>query len=460
MPRTTTPSSRVTNAHRRDQRGAAALVVVMLLFFIMSLVAAYTSRNLIFEQRTATNQYRSTQALEAAEAGVEWALSQLNAGRLSNTCTPSVNDSLATDRSFRERYLTVNQSTGAVTAVNALFGSGGSVNPSCVLDTSSASSTSWGWNCRCPLRDTSTAALAAPGTSIAPAFLLSFRAGPRPDLVTVQSNSCTRLDGNCLNFLADRGGTGDGVASVQVTLAMRGAITRVPAAPLTVLGTTIGLGSGAALTLTNTDVAANGVTVHTAASALPAAGLNLVGLPGVAPAGSTVINDATLAPAGVTGTAFNAQERKFIQFFGMTAATYLRQPGLPQLDCSSGCDAAAINLLALRNPGRPLWLTGSAGAITIDAAVGVAAPVLLIAEGNVVMGSGGSLNGVIYGRKADWTWTVSGTPAINGAVIAEGNLSVNGGGSNLAVTYDAARLRALRIGQGSFVRVPGSWRDF
>jgi hypothetical protein len=34
----------------------------MLLFFIISMVAAYTSRNLIFEQRTSANQYRSTQA--------------------------------------------------------------------------------------------------------------------------------------------------------------------------------------------------------------------------------------------------------------------------------------------------------------------------------------------------------------------------------------------------------------
>ena len=49
----------------RPTRGAATLIVVMLLFFIMSMVAAYTSRNLIFEQRTSANQYRSSQAFEA-----------------------------------------------------------------------------------------------------------------------------------------------------------------------------------------------------------------------------------------------------------------------------------------------------------------------------------------------------------------------------------------------------------
>ena len=52
----------------------------MLLFFIISLVAAYAGRNLIFEQKTSANQYRATQAFEAAEAGLEWALAMLNGG--------------------------------------------------------------------------------------------------------------------------------------------------------------------------------------------------------------------------------------------------------------------------------------------------------------------------------------------------------------------------------------------
>ena len=69
-------------SHATPQRGAAALVVVMMLFFIMSLVAAYASRNLIFEQRTSANNYRSTQAFEAAEAGLEWAIAMLNGGRI------------------------------------------------------------------------------------------------------------------------------------------------------------------------------------------------------------------------------------------------------------------------------------------------------------------------------------------------------------------------------------------
>ena len=60
------------------QRGAASLIVVMLLFFVLSLTAAYANRHLIFEQKTSANQSRSTAAFEAAEAGIEWALAQLN----------------------------------------------------------------------------------------------------------------------------------------------------------------------------------------------------------------------------------------------------------------------------------------------------------------------------------------------------------------------------------------------
>ena len=87
-------------------RGAASLIVVMVLFFIMSLVAAYTSRNLIFEQRTSVNQYRATQAYEAAEAGLEWAIAQLNGGRINGSCLEAGVTNANT--SFRQRYLAIN----------------------------------------------------------------------------------------------------------------------------------------------------------------------------------------------------------------------------------------------------------------------------------------------------------------------------------------------------------------
>ena len=54
----------------RSERGLASLIVVSLLFFIISLVAAYTNRNLIFEQRTSGNQYRNVEQ-RPVDAGLQ-----------------------------------------------------------------------------------------------------------------------------------------------------------------------------------------------------------------------------------------------------------------------------------------------------------------------------------------------------------------------------------------------------
>lgn len=445
------------------QRGAAALIVVMLLFFVISLVAAYTSRNLIFEQRTAANQYRSTQALEAADAGIEWALAQLNAGRITNSCVPSTDDTATGEKSFRERYLTFNNSNGNLTPKSVTSGSGGSITPRCVFDASSTTASDWKWSCNCPQPDSASGALSGPtGTGPAPAFILLMQSvGSRPDLIQIVSNSCTRLGTDCLNFAAARGGTGDGVAAVRSLVALRGALTRPPAGAMTVLGTQLTLASGINLELRNQNVGANGVTLHSAATAanIPSSGVTLTGLPGVAPNGTVVTGDASLAPPTL-GT-LSTEARRFASFFGMLPTTYGRQPGLPTVDCSGGCDAGDINLAMTRNPGRPIWILGSGGTVTIDNNVGsAAAPALLIIEGDLAVVDDAIVYGLIYGRKAVWNWAVTDDLTVRGAVIAEGSLALTGSSSTTTVIYDADVLKALRVAYGTFVRVPGSWRDF
>ena len=126
------------------QRGAAALIVVLLLFFIVSLVAAYAGRNLIFEQKTSTNQYRATQAFEAAEAGLEWALAMLNGGRIDAACVPARARSTRHQPSFRQRYLTIDDRRA--TSRRRLWADGLTrERPSCVQSGA-------GWNCSCPTR--------------------------------------------------------------------------------------------------------------------------------------------------------------------------------------------------------------------------------------------------------------------------------------------------------------------
>ena len=99
----------------KSQRGAAALVVTLMLFLALALASLGLHRHLIAEQRAAANQARATQAFEAAEAGLEWALAQLNSTqRIGTDCQPDT-DPAATTPTFRERTLSLARTTGAVT---------------------------------------------------------------------------------------------------------------------------------------------------------------------------------------------------------------------------------------------------------------------------------------------------------------------------------------------------------
>jgi len=452
------------------QRGAAALIVVMLLFFVISLTAAYTSRNLIFEQRTASNQYRATQALEAAEAGIEWTLAQLNSGLATGSCTATTTAS--GNPSFRQRYLAIDNTSGNVTPVSLPFPQE-ERSPTCLLDTSSSSPGNWKWTCVCPPAAGTVPTLTAPtGAGNAPTYMiemLPLLGGVRPDLFQVISYSCTRFSADCVSFSPDRGGTGDGIATTRVTVALRGALTRTPAAALTVAGTLAASSGGAVLALQNSSATGNGVTLHSGGSA-PSSGLALTGLPGATAASTVVAGDSSLAPPAQTSLGFAAKDLRFAALFGMQPQTYRRQPGMPILDCSGGCNAAAINTAIERNPGRPVWLAGITGTVTIDGTVGSAsAPALLIVEGDVVFSGGASLTGLLYSRIKDdgsgappppTVWALNGNASIVGAAVAEGNLTLGGSSTGVAITYNEAALRALRIGTGTFVRVPGSWRDF
>ena len=50
------------------QRGAATLISAVVILVLMTLIAFFANRNILFERKTAANQYRATKAIEAAEA--------------------------------------------------------------------------------------------------------------------------------------------------------------------------------------------------------------------------------------------------------------------------------------------------------------------------------------------------------------------------------------------------------
>ena len=108
---------RLSFAMRGAQRGAGAIVAVVLLYVAMAIIVIFANRNLIFEQKTSANQYRSTLALEAAEAGIEWASTMLNkSGLINNTCIDLTSGS---GFSFRDKYLDYVQTSGTWTVLGA-----------------------------------------------------------------------------------------------------------------------------------------------------------------------------------------------------------------------------------------------------------------------------------------------------------------------------------------------------
>jgi hypothetical protein len=422
----------------------------MILFFVITLVAAYTSRNLLFEQRTSANQYRATLAFETADAGIEWAIARLNEGRMNDDCTeltPGTAVASPPQPSFRERYLSINTTTGVITAPDKLAG--------CVFNGTN-------WVCHCPDSGNPAPTVVTTGNGPFPAFWVKFRSnlvGGRPGVVRIQVNACTRNDAACLNF-AREAQSGDGLASVWTMVALRSALPSAPAAALTVRGT-FARDTDSDPTVTNEDPASGGITIH-GGGGVDVSGFasRLTSIPGTPALRSVIENDPALQlpnlTIGYTTPANDGRERMFNSVFGTWTTTYFAQPGVAVLDCAGGCDAGDVNAVVERHPGHAIRV-GGGGTLAIDANIGTAlAPVLLIVDGNVQFTGTPTLYGVVYSRSANWDLRGDGT--IRGAAIAERNFEF--ADDDPTIIYNRDVILRLQHLNGSFVRVAGSWRDF
>ncbi|MGC4078010.1 MAG: fimbrial assembly protein [Rubrivivax sp.] len=449
----------------RRQQGLAALAVVLLLFFVVSLVAAYTSRNLIFEQRTGVNQYRSTQAIETSEAGLEWALLKLNGGRIDDLCEPSTTP---TDTTFRERYLVTNAETGFIGA--RVDGTGNVAFATCVRDGGA-------WSCRCPATGT---ALPDPPTSDGPhpAFRVAMvGSSVQPGQVRIYANGCTRLAEECLAFSPNMvtlpivraiAPSGEGFAAISVWAAMAGrvaaverdstkaVVTALPRDTLVVRGNLTTAGGG--MLRVGRSGSAPGYSVRIGGSSVPTA-IEVLGAPGSPGDGSmTLTGDKALKD--IVGTADTPiAARMFASVFMMRPETFRDQPGAVVLDCaSSSCNGSTLATKVALNPGRPIWVEGD---LRLDGSGDIgsaAAPVLIVVTGNLDFDAGGrTVYGLVYGRATDWQ--LSGLARLQGALIAETNLEV-ATDSGSSIYYDADAIRHLSTLSGSFTRVLGSWKDF
>lgn len=435
-------SARLHNA--RAQRGVATLVVVMVLFFIISLVAAYTNRNLLFEQRTSANQYRSTQSHEAAQAGIEWAVAMLNSGRITTACTPSTS---AGDTNFRQRYLTIG-ANGVISANASASGSVPYLSARCVFNGN-------GWNCDCPA-DGTPAPTVPTGAGAFPAYgmrFVSLTGTPPPGVIRLETIACARYDDACLDFNNNEGD--EGRTRMAVLVALYSSIKTPPGAAVTAQHHVSGDDTGQAV---NSNQAAGGVAIQAGGSV---AGVKAVGPAGTPSAAAIVGNDTSLS--GLLGASIlggtDASYRMFATYFGLPVASYPLQPGTIVLDdcpCSDTDLRNAVNA----NPGRPIWVNGDLN-IDSSGAVGAASdPVTVIVSGNVTATAAVDLYGVLWGNingVPATNWTINGPLTVHGAAGSNTSVNVITGAS---LVYDRDLLDTLRKNSGSFVVVPGSWKDY
>jgi hypothetical protein len=430
-----TPST-LTKRTMHHQRGVAALAVTLLLFFAMCLVTAYANRGLLFEQRAAANQYRAAQAFEAAEAGIDWAIAQLNQPqRIDGQCLPSAD---ATDTSFRERFVQSQPGTGRLEPVSWMSGATPiALQPACVRGAA-------GWSCSCPSSGLPSIEAADASDGLPhPAFAVQFSAEAQPGLIRITSTGCSSADGPCHPGSAGRP---DASARLQVVLGLLPGLRVVPSAALTVKGS-VDVGA-AALGVHNPDVASGGITVRAGGSLIGSA-LRLSTAPGGAAGASVSAQDAALAAIDTN--------HLFTAHFGVDLASWNTHSAVQAIDCRSECAvrvAAAIDGVATN---RMVSIPSDAridGPVTLGSP---AQPVVLVVDGTLTLSGDVTLYGLVYATDIRWDDSSGPQAQVRGALISASSYRGNGAPD---LHYDAAVLHALQLQTGSYVRVPGSWRDF
>jgi hypothetical protein len=413
------------------QRGAAALVVTALLFFAMLLVVAAANRSVLVEARSSANQYRSTQAFQAAEAGLEWAVAKLNDDTpLGDDCLPSNAVGAA---SFRDRRLQFNSSLASL--VPMTWDDGGTARPlqaTCVRGDA-------GWSCRCPATGVATAPPVA-GTTTAPMFTVELSAAARPGLIVAVATGCTGSTTSC-------GPTSDtsheAAARVEVSLGLLPGLRTLPAAALTASGD-VDAGA-AALGLHHAD-AAFGKAAVDAGGGVTGNSLRLYGA-----AGSAL--DAAIA-SGDTALAGLDDAHFFRHWFGMDAARWSAQPAVQRIVCTGGCTGAVLAAVA-----RGQRLISVDGALSLDGPVALGTaerPIVLVVSGPLRLTGAVALSGLVFAAGIEWNDAPS-DAWVRGALLSRGAYRGNAAADFI---HDPQVLARLHGGTGTFVRVDASWKDF
>ena len=400
-----------------SQRGAATIFVTVVLLLAVGLIALYTNRGAIMEQRLSANEIRAKQAFAAASAGLDYALAYMRDGgvdHLIGGVYDDVADTLATDATA----LTTGHFKAAYSEPTA------AIPP-------------------CPSTPPATNA-ALPGIT-APT-----------DLTNVLTISCGWSDDNTsvqrlvVGMRATKNTNGNGssplVTKGNADLLTGGASIFNYFNDLTVWSGASILGqsnTGKTFVRDTVNYPTASITdpYRVASNSSPACNLPPTGYT-CSTQGSTLGHDTV---SGDTNLSSLSDDQYFESFFGQTPTAYRNETANVLLDQST---VGSIDGMR----GVTIWVDGntSLGSVTIGTPD---RPVKLIIDGNLDMSSNLVINGMVY---VTGNITSQGTPTIYGALLSAGNATVTG---NLKIVYDPKAFGS-GPGEGKAGKVPGSWRDW
>lgn len=392
------------NPHRSEaQSGVAALGVTIVLLLVVSLMTLYANRAIWLEQRTSSNQFRSKEALEAAEAGLERMLSVLGV-RTSGTAAAELYD-----------YLTKDSASGAYNLVSPAV----------------------------PL-------VGSPGTNRMFSVQLDLISG---DTAPQKQFQITSTGGSDCSNVADIG-TCQSRAIARIKVRLTGLVAKPPDSGLVVKNDTNLSGSSCVVNNTN-----SGKAIRTGSGSINVTGGGGGGTSAKGCTGSnTTILDGTQNAGACSGTnpntsctdpsitPYTSGDDFFKSFFDAT---------------KSEMQSVATTTLTDTEPTAPaygelIWVNVTQNGPIINGGVygSTTDPTILILNGDSKFSGNVTIYGIVY---VIGSLTVQGTLEIEGAVIVENNATISG---NAQVAKNQDVLNALSGGAPPVVKIMGSWKDW
>lgn len=433
MPRLSHPPP----ARGTRERGLATMSVIVLLLAATMLALFYLNRGVVYEQRTSANQWRSTQALEAAEAGIEWANGMLNAPYdIGADCQFLTSANI----SFRKKYVMTEWDDAAAPSSDIVPAV---AQPACRL-------TSTGRVCSCPAADVAdVSTIDDTGASFSVAFAAV--AGDA-EAVRVTAWGCAATEGGTACH-ADNAADADANARVEVILKLKPVLRAAPATPLT-CGTSCTVGGS--YNITNADVPTNGMLINAGTSITTAPGVSLSTLPGQPTNNALIGDDQSLSDLS-SADPDCSNSGMFQAYFGTTIESYENAPTTKVLSCGSAADCKAALNSAYADGWRSFYFSTDLHLSGNDTLGSAADPVTLVTPNAIDINGNWTIYGLIFSNSASFNDLGTGSATVEGAQISCAAYKNNGNGT---LNYNADALKNARRFSALMVRVPGSWKDF